>query len=91
MATLGTITQLPKEFFLSAATLAGDGNQKQDLAEQPAAIIGDQQPEQAAANETRDRQAHESFMGLLRRAQNESTFNPAAVLIVRQESQVQPV
>ncbi|KAL3146340.1 hypothetical protein ABBQ32_003031 [Trebouxia sp. C0010 RCD-2024] len=54
MATLGTITQLPKEFFLSAATLAGDGNQKQDLAEQPAAIIGDQQPEQAAANETRD-------------------------------------
>lgn len=57
MATLGTITQLPKEFFLSAATLAGDGNQKQALAEQRDVFIGDQQPEQAAAGDTRDRQA----------------------------------
>ena len=56
MATIGTITQLPKDFFLSAATLAGDGNQKLVLTEQTDAGTSDQQAETAAVV-TRDRQA----------------------------------
>ena len=65
MATLGTITQLPKDFFLSAATLAGDGNQKQALAEPCEVTVADQQPEQAAADHTCDRQADGLFSQLV--------------------------
>ena len=57
MATIGTITQLPQDFFLSAATLAGDGNQKIVLTEQNDAGTSDQEAE-AAADVTQDRQAH---------------------------------
>ena len=74
MATLGTITQLPKEFFLSAATLAGDGNQKQALAEPCAVSDADQQPEQAAADDTCDRQVMGCFPNLLCSTQNNSTL-----------------
>ena len=56
MATIGTITQLPEEFFLTAATLAGDGNQKPALTEQTNAGTSDQEAE-AAADATQDRQA----------------------------------
>lgn len=48
MATIGTITQLPKDFFLSAATLAGDGNQKLVLTEHTDADTSDQEAEAAA-------------------------------------------
>ena len=60
MATIGTITQLPKDFFSSAATLAGDGNQKLALTEQTDAGTNDQEAE-AAADITPDRQAHTQF------------------------------
>lgn len=54
MATIGTITQLPKQFFLDAATLAGDG--KQALSEQTGPTAGDQE-EEAAADVAQNRQA----------------------------------
>lgn len=56
MATIGIITQLPKDFFLSAATLSGDGNQKLALTERTDAGTSDQEAE-AAVDVTQDRQA----------------------------------
>lgn len=55
MATVGTITQLPKQFFLDAATLAGDG--KQALSEPTDPTAGDQEEEANAADVTQNRQA----------------------------------
>lgn len=61
MATIGTITQLPKHFFLDAATLAGDG--KQALTEQTDPAAGDQE-EEAGADVTQNRQARaHAFIG----------------------------
>ena len=58
MASLGTITQLPKDFFLTAATLAGDGQRNHASAEQPEVDTGDQEAGQSASQATQERQAY---------------------------------
>lgn len=60
MATIGTITQLSKQFFREAATLAGDG--KQALIEQTDPAAGDQE-EEAGADVVQDRQARRHPFG----------------------------
>ena len=55
MAMLGTITQLPQDFFLRAETLAGAANQV--AADKAEVTAGDHETEEHAADVIKDRQA----------------------------------